>query len=500
MGARPVFLRRRLLYFMAASFVAVAAAGPVGPPPAAAAQFTDVPPNAWYAEAISELASAGILGELGLGKLNPYATVTRAEAFATVSKALGLNEISAPKHSFSDVPSAHWAMGAINALSAAGIIKGHNGQIKPDEPLTREAMIVLLLRGLGIDEDPNANQPFSDVLPGHWAENAIATAAAYGITNGVGNGKFGIGQNVTRAELAGFLYKPPVREQLPGWQEYVKGKQTEEDDSEPVQEEQQAGDEREEPAQHEPEQPAVPNPGSTPPSDSSPRPPYVPVSPPVYHPTVTHVVYGAHADYVSFDIRTEDAAKVYYLVWDAVFDGQVTAEFLKAKADARYDKAGMVNVSDGQASAVVAGLAEESDYVLYVLAEAPDGKLSSLYEQPFRTDRVKIRHVTHSVGQQQSDGSYPIRITVEVNAFSVTRVYWWLSDNPVHDPDPQDIMNGCSPPSQILACGNDETALGTGTMEFEVTVPVSGTWQLYVVARGAVPSPVSEQLIKVPQM
>lgn len=52
-----------------------------------------------------------------------------------------------------------------------------------------------------------ASSDYSDVPSSHWAASYINQATQLGIINGVGNGVFGIGQNVTRAQFAAMLVR-----------------------------------------------------------------------------------------------------------------------------------------------------------------------------------------------------------------------------------------------------------------------------------------------------
>ena len=47
-----------------------------------------------------------------------------------------------------------------------------------------------------------SNHTFSDVPPNHWAYSYVERAADNGWVNGIGNGKFGVDNNVTYGELA----------------------------------------------------------------------------------------------------------------------------------------------------------------------------------------------------------------------------------------------------------------------------------------------------------
>ncbi|MEN1938544.1 S-layer homology domain-containing protein [Paenibacillus sp. 102] len=48
---------------------------------------------------------------------------------------------------------------------------------------------------------------FNDVPMGHWAYDAIYDLANEGIIKGYGNGKFGLGDNVTREQVAALIYR-----------------------------------------------------------------------------------------------------------------------------------------------------------------------------------------------------------------------------------------------------------------------------------------------------
>ena len=66
--------------------------------------------------------------------------------------------------------------------------------------------ITLLHDDLTIDAGVNRNT-FKDVPQGHWAFNAIYDLANKGIIAGYGNGIFGMGDNVTREQVAALIYR-----------------------------------------------------------------------------------------------------------------------------------------------------------------------------------------------------------------------------------------------------------------------------------------------------
>ncbi|MDE0232797.1 MAG: S-layer homology domain-containing protein [bacterium] len=72
-------------------------------------------------------------------------------------------------------------------------------------------MITFLCRAYAPDEcrsdQYNGSAYFADVPDDHWANTTIGWAFENGITSGVGNGLFGMGQTVTREQTMAFLYR-----------------------------------------------------------------------------------------------------------------------------------------------------------------------------------------------------------------------------------------------------------------------------------------------------
>ena len=84
---------------------------------------------------------------------------------------------------------------------------------EPDRPITREEFVTIYYRIKSIiDKDLDAfveglpDVPFTDVSQNEWYSNAIKYAYNRNLINGVGDNKFGIGQYITREDVAVFLY------------------------------------------------------------------------------------------------------------------------------------------------------------------------------------------------------------------------------------------------------------------------------------------------------
>ncbi len=95
-----------------------------------------------------------------------------------------------------------WAYGYIEHLASAGIVSGdQNRNFAPKNNVTREEFLKMLMGALNI-EATVAGEGFSDVRSGDWFAPYIYTARNLGIVNGMGDGTFGIGQSITREDMA----------------------------------------------------------------------------------------------------------------------------------------------------------------------------------------------------------------------------------------------------------------------------------------------------------
>ncbi|MCH7320595.1 S-layer homology domain-containing protein [Solibacillus sp. MA9] len=108
--------------------------------------FTDVKKSAWYYEAIDAAVSNGIFQGQGAGKFNPSANLTRSEAAIILVDAFGL-EGSADLSEFKDSASVKsWAEEALSIAVANGVMKGDNGNLKPNAAISRQDFAVMYHR------------------------------------------------------------------------------------------------------------------------------------------------------------------------------------------------------------------------------------------------------------------------------------------------------------------------------------------------------------------
>lgn len=115
--------------------------------------FDDIPQNVSYLDAVESLVQLGIFSGDENGKFNPNKTVTRAEAATIICNMLGVSGDAGNKISFADVPSNHWATKYISKASELGIISGYgNNEFKPNNPVTYEQMVTMLINAWGYSD------------------------------------------------------------------------------------------------------------------------------------------------------------------------------------------------------------------------------------------------------------------------------------------------------------------------------------------------------------
>lgn len=108
--------------------------------------------------------------------------------------------------SYNDVVAGDWFAEAVNYVTLTGRMNGTGEGFSPNNNLTRAQMATVLYRMAGEPEGTIEN-PFSDVADGQWYTDAVVWAAETGITLGTSADTFNPNDDVTREEMATFLYR-----------------------------------------------------------------------------------------------------------------------------------------------------------------------------------------------------------------------------------------------------------------------------------------------------
>ncbi len=106
---------------------------------------------------------------------------------------------------FSDIKPGHWAEDSIAFVSAHELFNGANGKFDPNGKMSR-SMLALVLHNMENNPASAAAVRFSDVADGKWYSNAARWAFENKIISGYPDGRFGINDPITRETLAVMLH------------------------------------------------------------------------------------------------------------------------------------------------------------------------------------------------------------------------------------------------------------------------------------------------------
>ncbi|MCR8843636.1 S-layer homology domain-containing protein [Paenibacillus sp. SC116] len=108
------------------------------------AEFKDVKPGDWHYKYIVKAKEAGIIGGFPDGSFKPNEPLTREQVAIIVTKAFKLKAQQAS--TFKDVPSTHPSASYIAAVEEQQLMKGTNGQFQPKQAVTREMAAVIAVK------------------------------------------------------------------------------------------------------------------------------------------------------------------------------------------------------------------------------------------------------------------------------------------------------------------------------------------------------------------
>jgi subtilisin family serine protease len=169
--------------------------------------FRDIS-NHWAQKEITALSQLGIINGTGNYRFEPKRAITRAEAAAMVVKAYKPSgSINNGQKRFKDVTASHWAYDEIAKAVQQGWIKGFpDGSFKPDQPITRVEMAIIIGYADGVQPRIPLGAPFADVSRAHWAAPMLIALKANGAIKGIENNQFKPKQQASRAEYSVLLY------------------------------------------------------------------------------------------------------------------------------------------------------------------------------------------------------------------------------------------------------------------------------------------------------
>lgn len=169
--------------------------------------FTDVAPGFWGYEAIEELYKAGIVNGVSNEEFAPDESIKREEFVKMLVALTGL-DVNGAVDTFTDTDKNAWYSPYLAVAQDCGLAYGkEDGSFGVGEVLTRQDMAVLATRALGTTERGITTE-FADVDEiADYAKNSVEILCGLKVMNGVGDGNFAPKATATRAQAAKVIYE-----------------------------------------------------------------------------------------------------------------------------------------------------------------------------------------------------------------------------------------------------------------------------------------------------
>lgn len=172
--------------------------------------FDDISKH-WAKTDIELLANKLIVNGVSASKFAPENNVTRAEFATMLVHALGLTS-DAASAAFKDVKASNWFAGTVGAAVKAKLVTGYtDGSFKPNDPITREQMAVMVAKAIGaagktVPASGDALAKFTDKASiSSWAQTSVSQAVEAKIISGMTDKTFVPSSDATRAQAAVML-------------------------------------------------------------------------------------------------------------------------------------------------------------------------------------------------------------------------------------------------------------------------------------------------------
>lgn len=111
---------------------------------------------------------------------------------------------------YSDVKESEWYYDAVEYCALKGYIFGYsNGKFGPSDNLKRQDFVCILARVAKADlsKYEKMESKLSDIKKGEYYSSAVNWAVENKVVMGYGNGKFGVGDNITREQVCTILHR-----------------------------------------------------------------------------------------------------------------------------------------------------------------------------------------------------------------------------------------------------------------------------------------------------
>lgn len=171
--------------------------------------FHDVTESDWFYDDVVDASQLGLINGMGFGIFAPHKTATRAQATKILWVMGGSHEAQSVTH-FPDVDAFAWYAPAVAWAKENKVVNGYaDGNFGPEDPITRQDLVVLLYRWSGEAQEDlshlSAYKDGGDVSL--YAQEAVCWAIEKGILTGYTDKTLRPKNQITRAELAAVMVR-----------------------------------------------------------------------------------------------------------------------------------------------------------------------------------------------------------------------------------------------------------------------------------------------------
>ncbi|MBQ2679359.1 MAG: S8 family serine peptidase [Firmicutes bacterium] len=176
--------------------------------------FTDVTPDAWYADAVKWAYTNSVMSGVGDNKFAPDEGLSRG-MIVTILWRMEKEPVVNYAMTFKDVKSDWWYTEAVRWAASQNIVGGYDAEsFGPDDPVTREQMFAIIWRyagykGFDFTHSYDVNLlDYNDLASAsEWALPAIKWAISEGLMSGVENADINPGRGASRAQAASVIMR-----------------------------------------------------------------------------------------------------------------------------------------------------------------------------------------------------------------------------------------------------------------------------------------------------
>ena len=170
-------------------------------------KFEDVKAGDFFFDPVEWAGEEGITTGATDTTFDPNGNLERAQFVTMLWRASGEPEPTSTTNPFTDVKESDFFYKAVLWAVEKGITNGiSDTEFSPHGVTNRAQAVTFLWRYLNEPEATSTND-FTDVTAGMWYEEAINWAVGANVTNGMGDGTFGVNNPCNRAQAVTFLYR-----------------------------------------------------------------------------------------------------------------------------------------------------------------------------------------------------------------------------------------------------------------------------------------------------